>query len=814
MERYICIHAHMYQPPRENPWLEAIEIQDSAYPYHDWNERITAECYAPNSASRLLDNEARISEIVSNYARISFNIGPTLLSWMETYAPVVYEAILEADRQSIDWRSGHGNAIAQVYNHIIMPLADARDKRTQIIWGIRDFQYRFNRMPEGMWLSETAVDIETLDIMTEHGIKFTILAPRQASKIRKTGAGKWKDVSGERIDPASAYLCRLPSGRKISIFFYDGPISQGVAFEKLLNRGEDFANRLLTGFSNLRDWPQILNIATDGETYGHHHRFGDMALAYALNYIESNGMARLTNYAEYLEEHPPTHEVQIFENSSWSCVHGVERWRSDCGCNTGGYSGWNQQWRAPLRDSLDWLREQLRFRYEHRAGEYFRDPWKARDEYIELILNRSDDNIDKFIERHAARNLNANDKINVLKLLEIQRHSMLMYTSCGWFFDELSGLETVQILQYAGRTIQLCEELFGNGLEEAFLSRLSAAKSNIPGYKDGANIYGKFVKPAMIDLKRVAAHYAVSSLFEDYAGHTDIFSYRVEEEDYQVKEILQTKIAMGKISATSRITGESEIISFCILHFGSLSLNGGVRTFRGDNEYRSMKKEMLSAFESGDFADIIRLMDNHFGMHNYSLKDLFKDEQRKILNILIGKSMEEFADEYKKMYESNRIIMGFLQDTGVPMPKAFLTAAEFSLNVDLKKAFADGEIDFKRIQDIISDIKKWGVAVDSIDIEFTTRQRLEWMMRKLLINRSDINLLLMIQKMLDVVRLLPLELNYWQLQNIYYRIAKTAFNEFLAKAKAGDGNASGWLDIFKKTGEMLLFNISALLPED
>ena len=366
-DRNVCIHGHFYQPPRENPWLEAIEIQDSAHPYHDWNERINTECYAPNAASRIVDGERRIMSIISNYARMSFNFGPTLLSWIEMYAPGVYQAILEADRQSIEWRSGHGSALAQVYNHIIMPLADTRDKRTQVLWGIRDFISRFKRFPEGMWLSEAAVDLETLDILAEQGILFTILAPNQAEGVRKLGAGKWKEVSGGRIDPSRAYLCKLPSGRDISIFFYDGPISQAVAFEKILFRGENFISRLMSGFSDERNWPQILNIATDGETYGHHHKFGDMALTYALDHIEKYGKEGLTNYGEYLEKYPPTHEVQIFENSSWSCIHGIERWRSNCGCNSGGRPEWDQAWRGPLRDALDWLREQLASRFEHLA---------------------------------------------------------------------------------------------------------------------------------------------------------------------------------------------------------------------------------------------------------------------------------------------------------------------------------------------------------------------------------------------------------------------------------------------------------------
>jgi alpha-amylase/alpha-mannosidase (GH57 family) len=569
MDRYICIHGHFYQPPRENPWLETVEIEDSAYPYHDWNERVTAECYAPNSASRILDAENYIMSIVNNYDKISFDFGPTLLSWMQANAPEPYQAILEADRKSVGQRAGHGNAIAQGYNHIILPLANTRDKRTQIIWGIKDFEYRFKRYPEGMWLPETAVDIETLEILSEQGIKFTILSPHQALKVRKIGVGKWKDVSSGQIDPTRAYLCRLPSGRKINIFFYDGQISRAIAFEeKLLDRGEDFVARLSPGFSDQRQWPQILNVATDGETYGHHHKFGDMALAFALSQIESIGLGKLTNYGEYLEKFPPTHEVEIVENKSWSCAHGIERWRSNCGCNTGGHTGWNQEWRGPLRESLDWLRNKIGHTYESVAKEYLKDPWEARDRYIEIILDRSPENVSRFLGEHASVKLTNKGRISVIKLLEMQRHAMLMYTSCGWFFDELSGIETVQVMQYAGRAIQLSEEISREDLEDVFNARLATAKSNIPEYRDGAVIYKSLVKSAMIDLKKVGAHYAVSSLFEDYTDETTIYSYHVKKENYQRVEADPAKLAVGKIEVSSDITQESESISFSVLHFG------------------------------------------------------------------------------------------------------------------------------------------------------------------------------------------------------------------------------------------------------
>ena len=804
-ERYVCIHGHFYQPPRENPWLEAIEIQDSAHPYHDWNERVTAECYAPNSAARLLDGEQKIIDIVSNYAKISFNFGPTLLSWMESAVPDAYHAILEADRQSRERFSGHGNAIAQAYNHVIMPLANNRDKRTQVLWGIRDFERRYQRAPEGMWLPETAVDVETLDILSTAGIKFTILAPHQASRIRESGNEEWQDVSSGRIDPTRPYLCRLPSGREIVLFFYDGPISQAVAFERLLTRGEDFAGRLMGGFSDERAWPQILHIATDGESYGHHHRFGDMALAYALHHIETEGLGTLTNYGEYLSGHPPTHEVEIIENSSWSCIHGIERWRSNCGCNTGGRSGWSQEWRAPLRKALDRLRDDLTVRFEEQGRQYLKDPWLARDEYIDVVLDRSPESLYRFFEKHAAKVLAEEETVKTLKLLELQRHALLMYTSCGWFFDELSGIETVQVMQYAARAIQLWEGLSGENLEPGFLGLLGEAKSNIAEQGDGARVYETFVGPVKV------AHYAVSSLFEDYGDRTAIHCYDVLREDYQKADAGRTKLAVGRASIVSGITKESERVSFAVLHLGNHALNGGVSTFQGDETYQAMKQEITAAFESGDFADIIRLMDKHFGVNNYSLRDLFRDEQRKVLNSLIGNTLEDFESSYRRMYDDSRVLMGFLRDAGMPLPKAYLAAAEFILNADLQKAFSEDTANLERLRTIGDEMKRWGVAADLVNTEFAARRGLERMMDRLAANPADSELLGGIAGTVEVLRSVPVDVIYWQIQNRYFELAKKVYAEFASRASVGDEAARAWIETFMSLGERLFFNTVAVL---
>ena len=813
MERFICVHGHFYQPPRENPWLEEIEIQDSAYPYHDWNERVTAECYAPNSASRLLDGEGRISDIVSNYARMSFNFGPTLLSWLEAKSPAIYRAVLDADRQSGEQHSGHGNAIAQVYNHLIMPLANARDKRTQVLWGIKDFEYRFKRVPEGMWLPETAVDVDTLDALAEYGIQFTILSSHQASKVRKISTGKWKEVGGGRIDPTRAYLCKLPSGRRLSIFFYDGPISRAVAFEGVLKRGEDLSSRILTGSTDTRDSPLLINIATDGESYGHHHLFGDMALAYALHHIESNNLASLTNYGEYLERYPPSHEVQIYENTSWSCIHGVERWRGNCGCNSGGHSGWNQEWRAPLREALDWLRDRLATLFEEKAKEYLKDPWSARNDYIGVVVDRTTERVESFLKDHALKDLHFDERIAVLELMEIQRHAMLMYTSCGWFFDELSGIETVQVIQYAGRAIQLGEKILGTSLEGPFREILSKAQSNLPEYGDGFRIYERFVKPAIVDLRKVAAHYAISSLIRDYSDTEKLFCYSVKREDYRDIQAGETKLSVGRVTVTSDITLDSETLSFSTMHLGGHVFNGGLKTYPGDDAYQVMKQEMLTYFEKGDIAEIVRLMDKHFGMNNYSLVHLFRDEQRKILNLVIAKTTEEFEHAYRLLYENNRTLMVFLQEAGMPIPKTLLTAAEFTLIIDLKKAFLAERVNEEKIKAIISDIGKWGLTLDGASLEFVLRRRGEELINTFHTALSN-SLLSDLLTLIGLLRSVPLKINFWEIQNTYFMLAKTIYREFTLKAKAGDNVAMEWTETFRHVGDLLFFNMAAILQED
>ncbi|MFC1901451.1 DUF3536 domain-containing protein [Chloroflexota bacterium] len=807
MERYICIHGHFYQPPRENAWLEYVELQDSAYPYHDWNERITTECYEPNTTSRILDDEGFITQIVNNYAKMSFNFGPTLLAWMEKDAPGVYQAIIEADRQSQQNFSGHGSALAQAYNHMIMPLANHRDRYSQVLWGIRDFEHRFERQPEGMWLPETAVDIETLDIMAELGIKFTILAPHQAGRVRQIGADKWKKVADSSIDPTRAYVTNLPSGRRMNLFFYDGPISQAIAFEDMLNSGEVFAKRLTDAFTDERDWPQLVHIATDGETYGHHHRFGDMALAFALHHIETNNLAKITNYGEYLEKCPPTHEVEIIEKTSWSCMHGVDRWWSDCGDNSGAHPKWNQAWRTPLRESLDWLRDSTAGRYEEKAGQYLKDPWAARDDYINIILDRSSDNVAKFLSKHATRELNEAERITTLKLLELQRHAMLMYTSCGWFFDDLSGIETVQVIQYAGRVVQLAQELFGNDTEQHFLEILEKAKSNIREQSDGRRTYENCVKPAIVDLNRVVAHYAISSLFEEYSDESRINCYLINNEDYQTTDCGKTRLAVGHSKVTSEITGESAVLSFGVFHFGDHVINAGVREYQGEESYREMMAETTQSCAAADFTEVIHLLDKHFGSSSYSLKSLFRDEQRKVLGYILKSTMSEIETAYRQLYDSHYPPMHFLSELGGPVPKAFHAAAEMILNIDLHRAVSDDTLEPAGIRTLVDTAGSWQVDLDADGISYDLQENLEKMMTALVGTPEDTGILKNMIDCIELAQTMPFDVDLWKVQNLYWGMLQTSYPEFKQRAEKNDRPAAEWVQGFCSLGEQLKIRI-------
>lgn len=805
MEKYICIHGHFYQPPRENPWLEGIELQDSAYPYHDWNARISAECYAPNASARVLNEKGSLQELVNNYSKISFNFGPTLLAWMEKEDPKTYQAILEADKISLERYNGHGSAIAQAYNHIILPLANKRDRVTQIYWGIKDFESRFKRKPEGLWLAETAVDMDCLETMVEHDIRFTILAPRQAKCFRKIGEEDWIE---DDIDPTTPYIVKLGNGKSINVFFYDGPISLGIAFEGMLNSGETFANRLIGAFVEGRDWNQLVHIATDGETYGHHHKHGEMALAYALQLIEDKGYAKIINYGAYLEKHPPEFEAQIHENSSWSCFHGIERWRNDCGCNSGMNPGWHQKWRAPLRKALDWLRDSVAVQFQEKGEEYFHSPWKAREEFIDVILDRSRENIASFLKKHAKREFEESEQQDALKLLELQRHAMLMYTSCGWFFDEVSGIENVQILQYAARVIQLGNDLFELDLEPHFLKKLELAPSNVPEYKNAKVVYDRFVKPAMVDLLKVAAHYVVSSFFETSYKSESIYSFEAEHDDSHVYDIGRRKYAAGKVKITSRVTLETAWFSFGALHFGDHNINAGVREFVDEDSYQKMLQESSDAFLSGDIVEVIRTMDKHFLTSTFTLRSLFRDQQRKVSYQILDHTLGQTEIILKHVRDTYHPLMSYIIELGHPLPQMFRNLTGSLNNIELLRLINSQEIpNFENIQFLIKQSIEYKLDIDMPGISLAIENAMVSLIERLNEEPDEIIFLQSLIDGVELIRNLKLPVDLWKTQHFYYYMMKNTYQSFKQKSTKENEGLEDWIRMFEELGKKLNISI-------
>lgn len=810
MTRYLCIHGHFYQPPRENPWLETIELQDSAYPYHDWNERITAECYAPNANARTLDGEGQITRISNNYSRISFNFGPTLLSWAQAKAPELYRDILNADRESMEHFGGHGSAVAQAYGHTILPLSNRRDKETQIRWGKRDFQQRFGRDPEGMWLPETAVDLESLDLMAQHGIQFTILAPSQAARFRPIGGsgGDWQDVTGARIDPSRVYRCALPSGRSIDLFFYDGPVSRAVAFERLLDSGERFAHRLASSFAGHREGGQLAHIATDGETYGHHHRFGEMALSYALQHIEDAGIAKLTNYGQFRALFPAQNEVQILENTAWSCAHGVGRWSTDCGCNAGGgYGQWRQTWRAPLRAALDWLRDAVAEPYERALGRLLTDPWEARNAYIDVVLDRSPDVRARFLNTFAKRPLQPAEEVQCWRLLELQRHAMLMYTSCGWFFDEISGLETVQVLEYAGRVVQLATDALGLNGEPEFLRRLAEAPSNVPELGHGARVYETMVKPAIVTLEKVGAHYAIASLFRRYQEENRVYSYTVAREEHRVQVAGGMRLAAGRARFTSEITQEQQVLTFAVLHFGDHNLIGGVRPYRGEEALADLIASLNSAFDQADMPASIRLLDRAFNEQTYNLQSLFRDERHYILDEILDFTLNEAETAYRQIYNRQAPLLRFLAESNTPLPPVLQSTAQYALNARLRRKFAADPLEPEKIRTALEEADSLRVALDATTLEFTLRRSIERLTGLVESSPLDVARLVELQQALDLLPEVPFPVTLWIPQNVCYRLLQDHLPAQLQRAGQGDADARAWVDALDRMAQSLMVRL-------
>jgi len=730
------MHGHFYQPPRENPWIEDIELQESASPFHDWNERIHYECYLPNTLARVLDDKGHILDIVNNFETISFNFGPSLLSWFKEKHPETHQAIIDADKNSIAKHHGHGNAIAQVYNHIIMPLANRRDKVTQVKWGIQDFKSRFGRDPESVWLAETACNEETLEVLIEEGVRYIILSPYQAESVRPLAGGDWADVSSGQIDPKMPYRCFLKNDREkfIDIFFYDGPISRSIGFGDLAFDANRFMDAIEMANHENHHKQALIQVAVDGETYGHHKPFADRTLAYTLHMEAPKRGFQVVNYAEFLDLYPPHHEVKIKEGedgegTSWSCAHGIRRWKDHCGCRGDGPVEWTQHWRRPLRDALDWLRDELFIQFVTLGGDFFKHVWEARNDYIQVILDRSPENVTEFFNRHAKRLLTREEMTICLKLLEIQRNAMLMYTSCGWFFTEISGIETVQILQYAARAIQLAQEVGSSvnsalhyDLEKEFMRRLAHAKSNMSIFKDGRGVYEKLVKPGFTSFPEILSRFAIDSLFEDYPELFKIHCFQLHVLHQRKESFGDLTLNFGRVKIRSGITLEENDFVFIAAQFGTYDFRCSVKPFTNATEFELIEREFFDDLYSVHLVELIRKIDTHFGEKYYSLKDLFHEERVKIISRLTRDAIKKIGDVYENLYEDNRKMNEVYRSINLPIPAEIRFAAEHTLTRRLQTAvrqLAENHFDLRKtanVSKIIEIAKSFSVELRKSEI--------------------------------------------------------------------------------------------------
>jgi alpha-amylase/alpha-mannosidase (GH57 family) len=723
-DAFVAIHGHFYQPPRESPWLDVIEREESAHPFHDWNERIASECYRPNAHARIVDGRGKLLDIINNYSHISFNFGPTLFRWLEKKFPLAYQRILEADRESLK-RLGHGNAIAQAYDHLIVPLANEKDRRTEVLWGISDFEKRFGRRPEAMWLPETAVNYPTLQDLVQQGMRFLILSPFQALRVRPLGDTKWIDVSHGRIDSTQSYRCFVKDGsgkkspeRFIDIFFYDGAISREVSFGDLLADGKLFSERLMKAYQPGKKRPQLIHMSTDGETYGHHKKFGDMALAYAVTEgLSSRGM-EVINHGAFLKRFPSIHEVEIDEGprgegSSWSCSHGVDRWKEDCGCSTGAQAGWNQRWRKPLREALDALRDELSQVFEGEGKKVFEDPWEARNGYIRVILDRSDESIRAFYEEFGRAGLSESGRMKGIRLLEMERHALQMFTSCGWFFADLSGIETILILQHASRAIQLAADFSAEGTEGRFLQRLSLGKSNLPDMGRGDQIYERFVRPKWVTAGKVVNQFAISSLFEDREKEKKIFSFRVEKVQYERMEDGDRSVVLGQVRVTSEFIPETSEYLFGLIPSRKEICRTWVIECGKGLQFETLRTKSEEGLGK-DETDFIRILGSILGDHTYTIRDSFQEGRQDLLRKFARKDVDEHRRIYGELFDKGRASIESLVRAGLEIPYEIRVAAEVTLSDRLLRLIERLPFDFRamleqgRIDRIIEEAERYG----------------------------------------------------------------------------------------------------------
>ncbi|KMQ52576.1 alpha-amylase [Chitinispirillum alkaliphilum] len=711
-KKYVVIHGHFYQPPRENPWLDVIEKQESAAPYPNWNECIYDQCYRPNAYSRLLDNKGMISEIHNNYEKMSFNFGPTLFSWLERYHPVTLERIVLADKQSREEYDGHGNAVAQVFNHIIMPLASRRDQLTQIRWAKHHFRRSFKRDPEGIWLAETAINMQTVRCLIEENIKFVILSPNQAEKFRPMGDKNWSMVSQVGIDTRRPYRIfpKSDSGAQLEgyldIFFFDEGLSKEISFNNLLTDANILGNRINSCYDNSAD-SQLVTIATDGETFGHHKAFGDMCLAYFFKHVAPQLGIQPVNFAYYRTIKPPEYEVSLKnssgEGTAWSCAHGVGRWTRDCGCKTGGEDFWRQTWRKPLRDALNYLQNEIDLHYESVLSSIMDRPWDLRDAYVETMNEDSDKIFKAFIEDNFGSERLHEDKLReVRRLLEAQKYLLFSYTSCGWFFSDISGIETIQNMAYACRAIQLgLTEDKKESVLEKFLNMLEEAPSNIPN-ANGRTIFERHILPFFHHERLLAFAASVQQVIAN------------EEKQTQYKSSYTIRTSSVKSISNDNARYEITSVELDNSMSGERSAWSVLLSYNDEDDLRGWIIPAECSVGSSNPDDWM----SHEEAKSFSLHETFYTCREELFESFQSKMISDTYERFENWYSKNISHMQFLSklDLNIPSyilaPMGFVFQNKWNSLIEELKIFGKEEEVFSQLLQLHNLIHRYDADVD------------------------------------------------------------------------------------------------------
>lgn len=763
--KYLVLHGHFYQPPRENAWTGEIEDQPGAAPYANWNERIWAECYHPNAAAQVLDvSSGKILQLVNNYRWMNFNFGPTLMTWMEKHHPETYRRILAADAASVRDQEGAGNAIAQAYHHAILPFCNDKDLRTEIRWGIKDFSRRFQRAAKALWLPETACNRKVLAALIEEGMTFVILAPQQAGRIRPLSGGEWTAVDETSLEIARPYRWMHPdgSGRFLSIFFYHGAVARQAAFENILASSQFFMDRLEAGLPSQEG---LMHMAVDGETFGHHFKFGDRTLAYTLTVEAGKRGWRVVNYETALRLIPATHEVELNEGplgegSSWSCAHGVGRWIRDCGCHTGGKEHWNQSWRTPLRQALDLLRDHSARFFEDAGSRLFRNPWEARDDYLDLFHGSAAEQA-RYWERFCGRELPLEKEKQARMLLEMQRFALRMYTSCGWFFHDLSGIETRQILQYAGKVMDFFSEFGEKPPEGAFLDLLSQARSNLADQGTGADIYRKQLHSSRVDGRRMGAHlgmlFALGST--DEKGEEGVYDYALEQTRRET--LGQLTLATGRVSVQECWTKKEESYFFAALHLGGPDLYALVKPSL-PQAAETFFSELWEKLPLLSLPRLFHELHERLGEEAYGIEQLLPHVRKKVFHDIFRGLLNKFYESYAKLYEENKRSLEMLQAAGFTVPRELRAAAEFTLEKrleeELHRQAGRKDLDsYKHVVAILEEAQQRGCQLDRSAAASAFSRLIEEGVQEVLKNNR--HAMQLVRDILDVVDRLALPVN-------------------------------------------------------